>query len=130
MAGTLYVVNRIGQRLVLDPEGLSFTAVSAPGEGYSFIVVKPKAKPTSGPSPQPIETKGTVPPKPVDIDMGFVGSLPDDPEAFHLWPANGPAAPDVPSIKGTVTLDHLKTWVRDIPEGQHQVLILEAIDGG
>jgi hypothetical protein len=129
MAGTLYVVNRTGERFVLDSNGLSFTAVTAPGEAYSTIVVKPKAKPPP-PPPDPIETKGTLPPRPIDIDMSFIGGLPDDLDAHNLWLPAGAAAPGVATIKGAVTLDHLKTWARDIPDGQHQVLILERADGG
>jgi len=127
MAGTLYVVNRTGERLVFDPNVSSFTAVTAPADGYSTIVVKPKAK---TPPPDPVETKGTLPPRPADIDMSFMGGLPDDLEADNLWPAGGAGAPGIASIKGAVTLDHLKTWARGIPEGQHQVLILERADGG
>lgn len=129
MVGTLYVVSKTGEQLVFDPNGLFFKAVPAPGEGHSTVVVKTKAKPKPTPPPKPIEAKGTLPDKPVDIDMSFVGGLPVELKEHDLWLATGAAAPGIPSIKGAVTLDHLKTWARAIPKGQHHVLILEPDDG-
>jgi hypothetical protein len=129
MAGTLYVVNKSGERLVFDPDGLHFSAVTAPSEGYSAIVVKPKANPTPKPQPKPIKSKGTLPPKPIDIDMSLMAGLPEDLNAKALWLSTGSPQPDIPSIKGVVTLDLLRSWARDIPDGEHRVLILESDDG-
>jgi hypothetical protein len=126
VAGTLFVVNKTDERLVFDPDRQLFEAEAAVGNGHAAIIFKPKTKPKPPPPVEPEKTKGTLPPKPIDIDISFVAGPSDERQREQLWSS----ATNVATLRGAINLDHLKTWARDIPEGEHHVLVLEAADGG